>query len=172
MALAFAFCFPLGAMVHRFSPLSTARAVETHRAVQLTGALLATAGFGVAVAMTPDYVPHFSSTHTRVGLALFVIMWFQVLLGLLRPHKPKAPELASTPRRVWRAAHATLGLNTIGLATWQPFTGIALAIDASQMYYAWFFLLGVSLLGGVAMAFSGRMGVGATGGVKDPKTHV
>lgn len=170
MALAFAFCFPLGAMVPRFSPLSTARAVATHRAVQLTGALLATAGFGVAVAMTTEYVAHFSTTHARVGLALFVIMWLQVLLGLLRPHKPEAPELASTPRRVWQAAHVTLGLTTIGLATWQPFTGIALAIDASQMYFAWFLLLGAALLAGVAMIFCGRKGAGAPG--SGAKAHV
>lgn len=46
--------------------------------------LLATAG---AVMSIKNFENSFNNNHQRIGLALYIAIWVQAIMGFLRPHK-------------------------------------------------------------------------------------
>lgn len=74
---------------------------QIHRASNTLCCILTIAGFGLAVAAyTGTGIPHFSGTHQRVGVTIFIIVLLQVLNGMLRPHidKPSGDALKGSAR--------------------------------------------------------------------------
>uniref|UniRef100_A0A7S2WNA4 Cytochrome b561 domain-containing protein n=1 Tax=Eucampia antarctica TaxID=49252 RepID=A0A7S2WNA4_9STRA len=75
---------------------------------------------------------HFSLTHHRIGLALMIIITFQVVNGFLRPavertSDPTSTEknsknksfLKTTPRQMWQLTHSILGVIMVGVVFYQ-----------------------------------------------------
>ena len=74
---------------------------QIHRAANTLCCILTIAGFGLAVAAySRTGSPHFSGTHQRVGLTIFVLVLLQVLNGMLRPHidRPSGDALNGTAK--------------------------------------------------------------------------
>ena len=74
---------------------------QIHRAANSLCCILTIAGFGLAVAAyNGTGIPHFSGTHQRIGVTIFVIVLLQVLNGMLRPHidRPSGDALKGTAR--------------------------------------------------------------------------
>ncbi|CAN0464209.1 unnamed protein product [Ascophyllum nodosum] len=121
MVLSWGVCFPLGIMFARFSPNFAKIGFPVHRALQSLGAVLALAGFFVAVSFTSDSGSHhFDNSHGKSGLILAVFLPLQVGAAVLRPKKlsgdarvPRpdgtAPPKESKIRLAWQFAHIGLG---------------------------------------------------------------
>jgi hypothetical protein len=125
-----------------------------------TAFLLMTAAFGVAVYNTnQDDDDHFDGPHKAIGLAVYLVCFFQVLAGIFRPHLPKqaapsdksdstdeedpkenkdsAPQLPqkSLPRRIFEIGHRIVGLTLLGLAWYNCYTGIEEMVESYGEYY-------------------------------------
>ncbi|PRQ29426.1 putative cytochrome b561/ferric reductase transmembrane [Rosa chinensis] len=100
------FLMPAGILVIRMSvreEQGTTRAKVLfyfHVIFQILSALLATAG---AVMSIKNFENSFNNNHQRLGLALYVVIWVQALIGLFRPHRGKKE------RSVWYLVHWMLG---------------------------------------------------------------
>ncbi|KAL6197376.1 hypothetical protein ACLB2K_032985 [Fragaria x ananassa] len=97
---------PIGILVIRMSvreEQGTTRAKVLfyfHVIFQILSVLLATAG---AVMSIKNFENSFDNSHQRLGLALYVAIWVQALIGLFRPHRGKKE------RSVWYIVHWMLG---------------------------------------------------------------
>lgn len=97
MALAWGVCAPLAigaVMLRNVSFLATkGRWYKLHFYANICNILFTTVGFFLAVAaMNKEGEDHFTeNTHTKAGLAIFLIVLFQFALAFLRPDPPKAP---------------------------------------------------------------------------------
>ncbi len=92
MALAWGFFAPVAIVSAICRRLIPGEGVwfRIHRAANALCCILTIAGFGVAVAAYSGAgIPHFSGTHQRIGVTIFIIVLLQVLNGMLRPHIPK-----------------------------------------------------------------------------------
>jgi hypothetical protein len=114
-----------------------------------TAFLLMTAAFGVAVYNTNQAQDeHFKGLHRAMGLAIYLVCFFQLIAGMLRPQLPKqagSPEKAestdeedpqenkvsaprlpqkSLPRKIFEVGHRIVGLTVLGLAWYNCYTGI------------------------------------------------
>ena len=92
MALAWGFFAPVAIVSAICRRLIPGEGVwfQIHRFVNVLCCILTIAGFGVAVAAYSGAgIPHFSGTHQRIGVTIFIIVLLQVLNGMLRPHIPK-----------------------------------------------------------------------------------
>lgn len=81
MILGWQLCFPIGILLARYGR-TMFRWFPVHRAVQSVGFLFVFIAFFLAVgnqAMLGK--PHFYSTHTKLGISLFILIIVQVLLG-------------------------------------------------------------------------------------------
>lgn len=112
MVLAWMLFFPLGIFLARFG-----RALfpwfSAHRGVQLFGFFLVfIAFFLVIAAVSIADGSHFSNTHGKLGLALFMLLIAQVLLGFLA-HDVRA----RTKKRFVGFLHIPLGLLLFGAYT-------------------------------------------------------
>lgn len=81
---AFAVCFPLGVFVSRFGQTCFAQWFNTHIFVQVSGVVLATAGFSIAAIKFPG---SWDNTHVKLGMAIMCLIWLQPLLTNIRPHR-------------------------------------------------------------------------------------
>jgi hypothetical protein len=127
---------------------------QIHRAANTLCCILTIAGFGLAVAAYDGAgVPHFSGTHQRIGIAIFIIVLVQVLNGMLRPHisRPNgddekgstninktghSDEEQSIPdgigsdktasRFAWEILHRCIGLALLGMGLYNGYTGLML----------------------------------------------
>ncbi|XP_019159338.1 PREDICTED: cytochrome b561 domain-containing protein At4g18260-like isoform X2 [Ipomoea nil] len=114
------FLMPLGILVIRMSRREEhGRRVKimfyTHVVLEILAVLLATAGAAMSL---KHFDNSFSNTHQRLGLALYIIVWLQTLIGILRPHR------GSKARRVWFFAHWLLGTALSLLGVINIYTGL------------------------------------------------
>ncbi|OAY57327.1 cytochrome b561 domain-containing protein At2g30890 [Manihot esculenta] len=86
-----------------------------HSISQMLSVLLATAG---AVMSVKNFNNAFNNHHQRIGVALYGIVWLQVLIGLLRPQR------GSKARSIWFFWHWMLGTAVSLLGIINIYTGL------------------------------------------------
>ncbi|XP_028199002.1 cytochrome b561 domain-containing protein At4g18260-like [Glycine soja] len=77
--------------------------------------LLATAG---AIMSIKSFNNSFSNNHQRLGVALYCIIWLQVLVGIFRPQR------GSKKRSLWFFAHRVVGTAVSLLGVLNVFIGL------------------------------------------------
>ena len=62
---------------------------------------------------------HYSGPHQKMGLALFILIWFQLAAGIFRPKAPEAGASPSKLRSLWEKVHPNSGrvLQILGFIT-------------------------------------------------------
>ncbi len=76
-------------------------------------------------------IAHFESTHSRIGLCIFLLVFVQILNGFTRPHKPKGDdEEKTTKRRIWEVVHPNKGRIMLVLAA----VNLTLGLDSLALY--------------------------------------
>ncbi|XP_020230530.1 cytochrome b561 domain-containing protein At2g30890 [Cajanus cajan] len=98
------FLMPVGILAIRLSnrednPRRHRIVFYVHAILQMIAVLLATAG---AIMSIKNFNNLFNNSHQRLGVALYGVIWLQVLLGIFRPQR-------GTKRSVWFFAHWILG---------------------------------------------------------------
>lgn len=68
------------------------------------------------------------ANHPNTGWTVFAMMYFQIFIGLFRPHKGETPQ-----RRVWFILHKFLGYCTPLFAIYQVITGWLAAGDSMAL---------------------------------------
>ena len=164
MALAWGVFFPAAAAAARhLKPAGGPTFFYAHVALNSVGFVLLCAGFGTVYQSIRNAdgpgAHHFDGGfHTRLGLAVFILAFFQPLGGLLRPHAPPPGAQPGQARRLWELGHKFMGRTLIALALLAAATGIALAADhgggraATQAGLALWILYCVLVLGGGSAA--------------------
>ncbi|UZJ53198.1 hypothetical protein CBS101457_002518 [Exobasidium rhododendri] len=128
---------PLGILIARYGR-TLFKWFPAHRGLQLFATLLIFIAFFLAIAavgMTGG--AHFAYTHNKVGLALFILLFVQIALGV-GSHAYRG----KTGKRYIGYAHAPLGLVLFGLSVWQIHLGFAIwkwepPMYASYIIYGW-----------------------------------
>ncbi|KAF9648995.1 CBD9-like protein [Thelephora ganbajun] len=144
----FLFFLPLGALIARYFRTSTTAWFKVHQTIQsfIAGPII-TVGWalGVAIVATGGG-PHFTDTHTRLGLAIFILYVVQVLLGnIIHLFKPKS---FLRRRPIQNYLHGFLGIVIIGISFYQVRIGYKIEyIEATGrdplpkavdiVYYVW-----------------------------------
>ncbi|XP_047157491.1 cytochrome b561 domain-containing protein At4g18260-like isoform X2 [Vigna umbellata] len=85
-----------------------------HSILQMIAVLLATVG---AIMSIKNFNNLFNNSHQRLGVALYGIIWLQVLLGLFRPQR-------GSKRSVWFFAHWILGTAVTFLCVLNVYLGL------------------------------------------------
>ncbi|KAL2322508.1 hypothetical protein Fmac_026887 [Flemingia macrophylla] len=85
-----------------------------HAILQMIAVLLATGG---AIMSIKNFNNLFNNSHQRLGVALYGIIWLQVLLGIFRPQR-------GTKRSVWFFAHWILGTTVSFLGVLNVYLGL------------------------------------------------
>jgi hypothetical protein len=102
---------------------------KLHRIFNATAFALTIAVFAIGVTVTSkgDGV-HFSNSHERMGLAMFILVTVQVVGGVLRPHlpTPNSGEKKTTVRKGWEFGHRLAGVALLACGFWQMDSGIKL----------------------------------------------
>lgn len=100
-----------------------------HASLQVVSVLLATAA---AVISIRKFENSFNNCHQRVGLALYVAIYFQVLCGFRRPKRE------SNSRRAWYFFHWILGTAICIVGIFNTYTGLkAYHIKMSKSISIW-----------------------------------
>ncbi|XP_043689988.1 cytochrome b561 domain-containing protein At4g18260-like [Telopea speciosissima] len=86
-----------------------------HFIFQIISVLLSTAG---AILSIKNFDNSFSNNHQRIGLALYGMIWVQVLIGLFRPQR------GTKGRSMWYIAHWALGTGVSTLGIINIYTGL------------------------------------------------
>ena len=185
MSLAFSLLMPVAMAFPLFlrKRLVNGKWLLFHKVLQVSALFVATAGLGIGVSMVNG--TNFStqnSPHNLIGLVIIILVYVQVAVAFLRPHKagggndPKANKVSTTapesaPRKVWFLSHRLLALAIPAMAVSQVFTGVAHPAAAlsslSALYGVFFGLWGASLVFW-AVAF----GVGGNLRPNLPSSHV
>ncbi|CAI9754935.1 unnamed protein product [Fraxinus pennsylvanica] len=87
----------------------------THKNHESLSVLLATAG---AVLSIRYFDNSFNNYHQRIGLALYGVIWFQALIGILRPNRGRKG------RSIWFIFHWLLGITASILGVVNVYTGL------------------------------------------------
>jgi len=160
--IGFLFVLPLGGLVARYFRTSTSAWFKAHQTIQsiLAGpVILVGFALGVAVVAT-NGIPHFFDTHTRFGLALFLLYIVQIIIGnIIHRYKPKS---AARRRPFQNYFHVFLGILIIALAFYQVRTGykdewsLATGRDplpkaADIVFYIWAVIIPVLYFAGLAL---------------------
>ena len=83
MGLAWTFFLPLGVTIARFmKEVKPPLWFQLHRGLQILGSLMTVAGFGLGLKVGTGYF----ETHRRIGITVFTLVLFQVILAFFRPH--------------------------------------------------------------------------------------
>jgi hypothetical protein len=122
-SLAFVLLFPMGAILIRIGTFRGAWLV--HALFQLFAYITYTAAFGLGVWMATN-MPIDLLTHPIIGILVFVLLFFQPLLGLL--HHVQFKKHAR--RTLWSHAHIWLGRAVVTLGIINGGLGLLLASDA------------------------------------------
>jgi cytochrome b561 len=123
--------------------------LKWHRSLQISGAAVGVAGYGIAKAMT-EHHSHalWISFHHKIGALLTLYSIVQLCLGLFRPHAPTKAEGKTRRREVWEAVHKKGGYVVMSLALVQVFVGAALAPDfAGSAELTWVVVCAVTVVG-------------------------
>ncbi|KAK4057454.1 hypothetical protein OIO90_001523 [Microbotryomycetes sp. JL221] len=123
-SLAVMLFFPLGIVMARF--LRGFAWYPLHAGFNILGAAMIIAAFGLGIYVTGD--DHFQDTHQRVGLALFIIVVIQVVLGFVAHNRkfivdPNAKLPTLSNKGPIRYGHILIGLAVIGLGWYNVHEG-------------------------------------------------
>ncbi|TKY46779.1 integral to membrane [Spatholobus suberectus] len=113
------FLMPVGILAIRLSnreenPRRHRIVFYVHAVLQMIAVLLATAG---AIMSIKNFNNLFNNSHQRLGVALYGIIWLQVLLGIFRPQR-------GSKRSVWFFAHWLLGTAVSFLGVLNVYLGL------------------------------------------------
>ncbi|TFK68344.1 hypothetical protein BDN72DRAFT_841918 [Pluteus cervinus] len=124
-SIGFLILLPLGVLVARYVRTFTNKWFYSHATIQLVLAgPLIVAGYALGHQTTTMLEqPQFADPHQKVGLILFVLYLFQVLLGAFI-HFVKFPKLLGGRRPPQNYVHAILGLVILALADYQVHYGL------------------------------------------------
>ncbi|PIN11580.1 hypothetical protein CDL12_15822 [Handroanthus impetiginosus] len=86
-----------------------------HAIAQVLAVLLATAG---AVMSIKYFDNSFNNYHQRIGLAFYILMWLQALVGIVRPKR------GSKSRSIWFLFHWIVGIAVSLLGVINIYTGL------------------------------------------------
>ncbi|MED6210086.1 hypothetical protein PIB30_060767 [Stylosanthes scabra] len=86
-----------------------------HAILEMLAVLLATAG---AIMSIKNFNNLFNNNHQRLGVALYGIIWLQLILGIFRPQR------GSKKRRVWFFTHWIVGTLVSLLGVLAVYTGL------------------------------------------------
>ncbi|XP_047172655.1 cytochrome b561 domain-containing protein At4g18260-like [Vigna umbellata] len=137
-----AFLLPVGILVIRLSNREGNRRrlriiFYVHAVLQKLAVLLATAG---AVMSIKNFNNSFNNSHQRLGVALYGIMWLQVLVGIFRPQR------GSKRRSLWFFAHWIMGTTVSLLGVLNVFIGLqAYREKTSKSITTWNILFSVQI---------------------------
>ncbi|XP_043700953.1 cytochrome b561 domain-containing protein At4g18260-like [Telopea speciosissima] len=114
------FLMPVGILIIRMSnKVKCGRRLKVifyfHVILQILSVLLATAG---AVMSIRNFENSFSNNHQRLGLALYGVIWMQVIVGFFRPQR------GTKGRSVWYFAHWALGTGISLMGIINIYTGL------------------------------------------------
>lgn len=118
-----------------------------HRNIQIVAFLFVLIGIVLIIAEVGSG-EHFESTHAKVGLAVFILMFVQSVLGAVG-HKFKRFHVS-------RIVHVVLGLGVTVLAVWNSTTGLSLwqwgvPRWAGWILWIWAGVLAIAYLAGLAL---------------------
>jgi hypothetical protein len=101
---------------------------NAHRVIQGLAMVLGVLGVIAAVVGKDQQWggPHLAGTHGKVGVAVTVLGWFQLVNATLRPAAPKQGDEKTTARSSWEVLHRLTSSAAVGLAWWTIFTGMDL----------------------------------------------
>ncbi|XP_031391717.1 cytochrome b561 domain-containing protein At4g18260 isoform X2 [Punica granatum] len=100
-----------------------------HVILQVVAVLVATAG---AILSIKTFENSFNNYHQRIGLALYVAIWIQAIIGLSRPHR------GTKKRTTWYFAHWILGTTISLLGIINIYSGIMAYHDkTSKRTWLW-----------------------------------
>ncbi|KAG4935650.1 hypothetical protein AAZX31_18G104200 [Glycine max] len=113
------FLMPVGILAIRLSnreesPKRHRVLFYVHSILQMIAVLLATAG---AIMSIKNFNNLFNNSHQRLGVALYGVIWLQVLLGIFRPQR-------GSKRSVWFFAHWILGTAVTFLGVLNVYLGL------------------------------------------------
>jgi hypothetical protein len=100
-----------------------------HRFFNTAAFALLIALFSIAVSYTTkEGRSHFSSSHGRIGLAMFILTIIQMLRGIFRPRLtyPGSDKAKTKWRKRWEIGHRLLGTVLLLCGFWQMSSGIKL----------------------------------------------
>lgn len=114
------FLMPVGILAIRLSnregnPRRHRIIFYAHAILQMLAVLLATAG---AIMSIKNFNNLFNNNHQRLGVALYGIIWLQVLVGIFRPQR------GSKRRSVWFFAHWIIGIAVSFLGILNVYIGL------------------------------------------------
>lgn len=121
MSISFLGLLPAGALLARYGRTFTSKWFVGHRGIQYFAVCLIIIGLALGISfiqMTGR--PHLVNTHEKLGIAIFVLVIVQVLLGELA-HYINVKKSMRTGY-----VHAPLGILLFALAIWQIHEGIPL----------------------------------------------
>jgi len=125
----------------------------THRTFNYLAVILTIVGFFIAIDMTE--VDHFSFTHAKIGLTVFIFALFQPIIAFFRPHAPdkEKGETKSTARLAFEIVHTTIGVVTLYLGMGNCISGLDKLADfggdtdgAKTGMFVWLIIVMVSWL--------------------------
>ena len=134
---------------------------KLHRAFNTAAFALFVAAFAVAVSYTSkEGGVHFGNSHQKMGLAMFIMAFLQVIGGAARPHvpAPDSGEEKTSVRKGWEVGHRVLGVTLLACGFWQMQEGIKLysvkysVSDDSAVtiaYWVWIGVMSALIVGGV-----------------------
>lgn len=124
---------------------------KVHRAFNGLAFSLTIALFAIAVAYTAkEGGDHFDEKHQIMGLAMFVLTFLQVGVGVFRPHLPP-PEFGDKKtmvRQGWEISHRFVGISLLACGFWQMYSGIEwysykYGVKGSDLLIAYWVWIGV-----------------------------
>jgi len=149
-------------LVARYFRTSTSAWFKAHQTIQLfVAGPVVIVGWALGVAIISNGGgPHFFSTHTRLGLAIFVLYVVQILIGTII-HKWK-PKSAAGRRPLQNYFHVFLGIVIIIVSFYQVRTGYVVEYPratgrdplpkaADIIFYIWTALIPLLYLAGLGL---------------------
>jgi len=127
--LAWAVLVPISANASLFRGLLPKGSLwfNLHRSFNTAAFALSIALFSIAVSYTTkERRGHFSSSHGRIGLVMFILMTIQMLRGIFRPRLtyPGSVKAKTKWRKGWEIGHRLLGTVLLSCGFWQMSSGI------------------------------------------------
>lgn len=134
-----------GAFIARyFRHVENAFWFKMHRGLQVSGLLLALAGFICAIMSVP--FDHFKFAHGGLGLVIMIIGLTQPLNALFRPHPTDENGIKSKGRFIWEIFHKNAGRLALLLALINITLGFFLAVVPVAVWATWFAVFGLYVI--------------------------